>query len=85
MINIRTTKEETIEQLIQRKAGESQDVSKVVAQVLNDIKERGDVALKEYTKKFDQVELTEFKVSDSEFTEGLAEITSEFLTTLEKA
>jgi hypothetical protein len=31
MINIRTTKEETIEQLIQRKAGESQDVSKVVA------------------------------------------------------
>lgn len=85
MINIRTTKEETMEQLIKRQAGESQDVSVVVADVLKQVKARGDEALKEYTKKFDHADLTTFKVSAAEFDEALAEITPEFLAILEQA
>lgn len=85
MIEIRYTKKETFAELVQRKAGESQDVSAVVSEVLAEVQQKGDQALVDYTKKFDRANLTEFKVSPAEITAALQEITPDFLVILEQA
>jgi histidinol dehydrogenase len=44
-----------------------EDVEKTVSPVLSDVRIKGDAALREYTQKFDKVELTDFEVSEEEF------------------
>ncbi|MGX7197695.1 histidinol dehydrogenase [Enterococcus olivae] len=84
-MEIRYTKNESVDSLVQRTAGESLDVSKVVSEVLAEVRVKGDEALSTYTKKFDQAELTEFKVSQVEIDAALQETSSEFLAILEQA
>jgi len=61
------------------------DVEGIVADILSDVKSRGDSALFEYCKKFDGAQLTELEVSEAEFEEALTEIEPEFLSVLNKA
>lgn len=49
-----------------------EDVAKTVSSVLSDVRIKGDAALKEYTAKFDKVELANFEVSDQEFEEAFS-------------
>jgi histidinol dehydrogenase len=42
-------------------------ISSVVAQIMSSVKENGDIALREFTEKFDSVKLDSFKVTKAEF------------------
>jgi histidinol dehydrogenase len=85
MIKIRTTKEESIESLVARQAGESQDVSASVSEILQEVRKKGDQALQFFTKKFDQAEITNFRVEDSEIETALQSTSADFLKILEEA
>ena len=85
MIKIRTTKEESIETLVARQAGESQDVSATVSEILQEVRKKGDQALQYFTKKFDQAEITNFRVEDSEIETALESTSANFLKILEEA
>jgi len=61
------------------------DVERIVADILADVKERGDAALFEYCEKFDGAHLTALEVSAAEFDEAFAKIEPEFLNVLNQA
>ena len=61
------------------------NVTDIVADVIRNVKERGDAALKEYTEKFDGVKLAGIPVTAEEMNEALAETEPEFMAVLEKA
>lgn len=52
--------------ILQRPTFNTSSLNKTVSEVLSDIRERGDVAVKEYEEKFDKVVLTNLTVSETE-------------------
>ncbi|MCD5002693.1 histidinol dehydrogenase [Enterococcus saccharolyticus] len=83
-MTIRRTSEESITALTSREV-ESQDVTEVVAEILADVKQNGDEAIRAYTKKFDGAKLAELRVSEAEISSAIQETTPEFLAVLEQA
>ncbi len=73
-----------MQKLLSRGSG-LEDVAKTVSAVLSDVRTKGDVALREYTAKFDKVELTDFEVSEEEFEKALSGISPELLDHLKAA
>ena len=71
--------------LTNRDVNLSAEVETTVAAVLQAVRERGDAAVAEYTKNFDGVELTDFRVSKEEIEEALAEVSPELLAVLREA
>lgn len=61
------------------------NVTDIVADILRNIRERGDEALKEYTAKFDEAILESLTVSAEEMEEAMTLVEPEFLRVLEKA
>lgn len=61
------------------------DVSAAVAEIIANVREKGDNAVKEYTKKFDKVELTSIEVTDAEIEEAFTSVEAEFLEILREA
>lgn len=53
--------------LLERPSQDFTKVKDVVQAILNDVKQRGDEALKEYTKRFDKIELNDLFVDDEEW------------------
>lgn len=76
--------EAEMKKLISRGSGLA-DVGETVSSVLSDVRVRGDAALREYTKKFDKVELAGFEVSEAEFEEALSGVGPELLEHLKVA
>lgn len=68
----------TNEQMTQRL---DQDVLKIIEQV----RERGDEALVEYTEKFDKLTLESIRVSEEEFAEAKALVAPDFIRAIQKA
>lgn len=58
------------QQLMQRAVAETQSLHDTVKSVLDDVKNNGDKALRQYGEKFDGVTIKNFKVSTSEFDEA---------------
>lgn len=58
--------------LTQRPTIETENLEAVVKKVLTEIETKGDVAVKTYTNKFDQVSLEDFKVSKTEIEAAIA-------------
>ncbi|MEG1587043.1 MAG: histidinol dehydrogenase, partial [Bacteroidales bacterium] len=58
-------------EIITRPALDYSDLSVTVTRLLDDIRKRGDEALREYEERFDGVQLDQLKVSDAEFEEGI--------------
>ena len=58
---------------------------KVVQQILQDVREQGDKALRFYTKKFDQTELDSLKVADAEIERALSNLSSEMVAIMNEA
>lgn len=58
--------------LTERPSIATENLEAVVKQVLSEVKTKGDVAVKEYTKQFDQVSLDRFKVSEAEIEAAIA-------------
>ena len=73
------------EQILNRDIRAEVDVGAAVDAVLAEVRTRGDDALRDYTKRFDGVELTDLQVSAAEMEEAWASLDSDFIQTLEMA
>jgi histidinol dehydrogenase len=71
--------------LTQRPSIETENLEAVVNQVLSAVKEKGDVAVKEYTKQFDQVSLDDFKVSEAEIQAAIVSVPKELKEAIQQA
>ncbi len=61
------------------------DVSEVVKDILANVMDRGDSALKEYTFKFDNVSLDSIEVTKEEMEDALSNVESRFIDILERS
>lgn len=61
------------------------NVSDIVADIIRNVRDRGDKALFEYTEKFDKVKLDSFAVTAKEIKDALSQVDDAFLEVLEKA
>ena len=61
------------------------EVGETVAEIIRNVRERGDTALKEYTERFDGVVIGDFSVSEEEMEEALGAVSDGFKAVLEKA
>lgn len=57
----------------------------IVADIIQNVKENGDSALKEYTKKFDKVDIETIKVSEEEITVAYKKVDQQLLETIKKS
>ena len=63
----------------------SVNVEGIVAEIIENVKTKGDKALFEYCKKFDKAELTTLQVSEAEIDEALAQTAPELIEIMKKA
>lgn len=63
----------------------AQDVSGIVAPIIADVRSRGDSALRDYTARFDGVEITDVEVPRTEIDAAYAAMDKAFTSVLEKA
>lgn len=61
------------------------NVEDAVAEIIKNVRENGDKALKEYTRRFDGAELSDLFVSEEEIKEALELVDPEFIEILRKA
>ena len=61
------------------------DVAGIVAQIIADVRKRGDAALYDYCEKFDKVKLEALEVSPAEFDAAMQAVEPEFIEVLETA
>ena len=73
------------EEILNRDIRAEEDVSCAVDEILARVKAGGDEALRDYTKRFDGVELTDLQVSEAELDAAMAALEPEFIKTLELA
>ena len=73
-----------MKKLLSRESGLA-DVAKTVSAILSDVRIRKDAALREYTRKFDKLELADFEVSEDEFEKALSSIDPKLLNHLKSA
>ena len=61
------------------------NVSLIVADILSQVRTRGDEALLEYTRKFDKADITSLQVTEAEFEEALADFDPKLKQVLQRA
>ncbi|MBR2405258.1 MAG: histidinol dehydrogenase [Clostridia bacterium] len=61
------------------------NVADIVADIIKNVREKGDKALYEYTEKFDKAVLSSLKVTKEEIAEALASVDEKFVEILKKA
>ena len=61
------------------------NVTDKVAEIIRNVRERGDAALREYTEKYDRAKVDSVTVTEAETAEALAQVEPEFMAVLEKA
>ena len=74
-----------IRRITKRDQAESEDIRKAVEAILADIEQRGDAAVREYTKRFDGVDLDSFLVSPEEIDDAVDIVGPDFMAILEEA
>lgn len=74
-----------IRRITKRDQAESEDIRKAVEAILADIEQRGDAAVREYTKRFDGVDLGSFLVSPEEIDTAVDIVGPDFMAVLEEA
>ncbi len=75
----------TLEEILDRTEEETVDVTDIVAGIIDTVRQKGDQALLEYAKKFDQADLNNLVVTQEEIDEALAQIDPYFIETLKQA
>ncbi|MBO7137719.1 MAG: histidinol dehydrogenase [Bacteroidaceae bacterium] len=68
---------EELDTLLKRPVRNASELNATVSAVLQDIKERGDVAIREYEERFDKVCLTDLAVSETEMLAAEASVSEE--------
>ena len=74
-----------IRRITKRDQAENEDIRKAVEGILADIEKRGDAAVKEYTKRFDGVDLDNFLVTPEEIDKAVDIVGPDFMAILEEA
>lgn len=82
---VRNPKHEDWQELLKRPAFETASLNDKVKAVLDDVKANGDVAIRNYTAQFDNVELTSFLVPEAEIEEAADSLSSELKSAIETA
>lgn len=77
--------EETADDLIRRSQADINEILTIVSDILKDVKENKDKAIKKYTAKFDGTELDELKVSNEEIKEAYKNLNKELIDSLKSA
>ena len=86
MIKILDCAEVTREELFYRgSSAPAQETVDTVKTIIDEVRRRGDTALKEYAMTFDKVELDELRVKPEEFEQAIDEAGSELMAALTKA
>ena len=73
------------EEILNRDIQAEEDVSRAVDEVIANVRKNGDAALKEYTKRFDGVELTSLQVTQEEIDDAWEAVDEDFRETLQMA
>ncbi len=68
-----------LDNVLGRNQNENNNIEQSVKDIIKNVKENGDKALKEYTKEFDHAHLDNLKVSDEEIERALTQIEPEIL------
>jgi len=83
MIKIQSANEYNAGRAVQESV--SSDVAASVAEIIADVRRRGDVALREYTERFDGCLLDSFELPESALDSAKNEVGSEFIGVMERA
>ena len=80
-------KKNILENLLKRSPNQYEVQTKAVAEILNRVKEEKDIALFDYTKKFDKAELTKetIRVTEEEIKEAYEKLPADVLEVIQKA
>lgn len=78
------TDDATKARILHRAQKDIEDVTSVVAPILENVRNRGDAALFDYAKKFDKAALTSLKVTEEEFAAARKSIDPKMLETLKR-
>ncbi len=84
MIKTYNIKDIPVSEILKREES-AVSVSDIVSDMIKNVRENGDAALREYTKRFDRVELDSIVVSQSEIDEAVASIDESFMSILRQA
>ncbi|PKQ29538.1 MAG: histidinol dehydrogenase [Actinobacteria bacterium HGW-Actinobacteria-10] len=68
-----------------RSGGVDAEIIAASARIVDDVKSRGDVAVREYTERFDGVVLSDFRVSSDEIEMAVAQVGDDFLDAISAA
>ncbi|MBR1899639.1 MAG: histidinol dehydrogenase, partial [Lachnospiraceae bacterium] len=81
------TRKDLLSTLLKRSPNQYGEYEETVARIVDDIRERGDAALFEYTEKFDHITLTPdtVKVTEQEIEEAYGEVDPQLLDVIRKA
>ena len=83
MMPIIEDKSQQISELTKTNTAGTSDYAAVVQEILDNVKERGDAALIDYTAKFDGAKISAIRVSEEEITAGMAQVDPAFLQVLQ--
>ncbi|MDI6654503.1 MAG: histidinol dehydrogenase [Candidatus Hydrothermarchaeota archaeon] len=83
--NLKDLSPEEYKKIMNRAKQDIQNVLPSVEQILKDVKEKGDEALRYYTKEFDSTEIQDFRVTKEEFKEAKKKVSREIGEALQKA
>ncbi|MET3194566.1 histidinol dehydrogenase [Bacillus sp. OAE603] len=75
-------KSEKLNQILHRTVLPTAQIEKRVEEILSDVKENGDAAIRKYSIMFDEVNLETFEVSEEEISQALNEINDELMEAL---
>jgi len=77
--------DENISQLLERSHIDSDSVMNIVNNIISDVKKNGDESLRQYTEKFDGVDLDDFLIKEEELKESLSKIEDDLVGSLKQA
>ncbi|MDZ4180319.1 MAG: histidinol dehydrogenase [Coriobacteriia bacterium] len=73
------------EKELARSGGVDAEILAATARIVDDVRERGDEAVREYTARFDKVELSDFLVTPDEVEMAIAHVDDEYLDSISMA
>lgn len=85
LFHLEALRELDLNALLRRPDRSDADVCKAVRSIIDDVRERGDAALREYTQRFDGTSVDEFRVATSAIEDALTSIPDQQRTALETA
>lgn len=85
LYDIRESEPAELEQLCRRHTGDMESALQVAHRILIQVKNKGEEALREYTKTLDRVELKELAVSQKEIATAVSRLSEELLSAIRQA